>query len=126
MNLIYEKKFIKNKDIRNLVFRKSRGCCSYCGNKLTRSGRNKKTDFCIDHVDPNKKRAINSLSNLLASCGTCNVQKADMNLEEYYVFILSKGLKRPKILGRIGGIATKKKYGGDFYKKAALIRWGAK
>lgn len=106
-----------------MIFKKSKGICAYCPAKLTRTGRNIKTDFCIDHVTPIKRGGKKTLNNLAAVCVSCNVKKRDRTLREYYMLLLSKGIKRPKIMAKLGGMATDKKYGSKLYKRAAEKRW---
>lgn len=120
------KNFVSSKDIRNFIFKKSKGICAYCSIEMTRTGKNIKTDFCIDHIIPIKKGGKKTLNNLAAVCNSCNVKKGKRTLMEYYLYLTSKGIKSPKILAKLGGMATAKKHGSNLYKKAAKERWGGK
>jgi 5-methylcytosine-specific restriction endonuclease McrA len=75
---------VKNKHIKEAVYRKYNGRCAYCGVELDRD------KFCIDHINPLKRKsgdydptAKNKVHNYNPSCYTCNSSKSDLSLEEF-------------------------------------------
>jgi len=68
-------------------------CCAYC---------NKKLIFSIvefDHVVPTSNNGPDVLANLVPSCGECNKDKRDKDMEEWFksqAFYLEKQLKKIK------------------------------
>ena len=65
------------------IGQKSLNRCSHCGKKLT-------TDFTVEHVIPLNKGGTNDLTNLVALCSSCNVEKSDFvcHPKDYYNFLL--------------------------------------
>lgn len=66
--------------VRKLVLRRADYRCWYCGTDSNVSGR---MSYEIDHVQPVSKGGTNDPDNLVASCRSCNGEKADMTLKEY-------------------------------------------
>lgn len=68
--------------VKKLVLRKSDGRCWYCGCVLNQMGA---MSFEIDHIQPVSRGGSSDPDNLVASCRTCNGEKADMTLKEFRV-----------------------------------------
>lgn len=63
---------------RRQVFEKSAGCCHYCATPLELEGA-----WHIEHMTPKALDGSNDMTNLVASCVPCNVEKRDSTAEEY-------------------------------------------
>lgn len=78
------------KGVREHLFRKHRGLCFYCGIEMTRSGCNRISDFCVDHVIPLKRGGKDTYSNVVACCGGCNTSKGNKTPDEWYQSLIRK------------------------------------
>lgn len=76
---------------RNVVFRRDRWRCQYCGTNLTKSS------ATIDHVFPESKGGETSYRNCVAACRKCNHRKAFKSAEEVGM-TLAKRPEQPSIL----------------------------
>lgn len=65
-------KFVTTKPSRNLIYKRDKNTCQYCGStkRLT-----------IDHVIPKSLGGDNTWQNLVVACSSCNILKADKRLE---------------------------------------------
>lgn len=61
---------------RLLVYNKSKGRCSICGNFVPFD------DFTVDHIIPLAKGGTNEMKNLQCTCGICNRIKQDILPED--------------------------------------------
>ena len=59
--------------LRNFIFSRSNGKCSYCGEKAVE----------IDHIVPRSKGGTDSVNNLTASCRACNEKKSNLSLKKF-------------------------------------------
>ena len=67
--------------------------CFYCGNAMGRKGAYMET---CDHMIPLSRGGSREPWNLLKACAKCNGEKADLNYEEYRLFLSwKKGLLNP-------------------------------
>lgn len=85
---------------RQNVFRRDDFKCVYCSSK---------DDLTLDHVFPRSKGGKNSWANLATSCGTCNMRKGDMDLEDFlvkYDYTMSHEPFRPHYLYFIEKLQT--------------------
>ena len=69
----YQQGNLYNKDLRDFIFSKTKGRCSYCGAKAEE----------IDHVIARSNGGTNSAYNLVASCRSCNEKKSNLSLKEF-------------------------------------------
>ena len=69
----YQQGPLYNTNLRDFIFSKTNGRCSYCGAKATE----------IDHVIPRANGGTNSVYNLVASCRACNQMKSNSSLKEF-------------------------------------------
>jgi len=69
----YQKGPLYNTNLREFVFSKTNGRCSYCGAKATE----------IDHIVPRAKGGSNSIYNLTPTCRPCNQKKSNSSLKEF-------------------------------------------
>ena len=69
----YQQGNLYNKNLREFIFSKTKGRCSYCGAKAEE----------IDHIVPRSKGGTNSAYNLVASCRSCNEKKSNLSLKEF-------------------------------------------
>ena len=69
----YQQGNLYNKNLKEFIFSKTKGRCSYCGGKATE----------IDHVIPRSNGGTNSTYNLVASCRSCNEKKSNLSLKEF-------------------------------------------
>ena len=65
------------KNVREEVWKKTHGYCSYCGTKF------KPWEFCIEHMTPLSRGGTNEIENLVPSCIECNSIKGSKTLEEF-------------------------------------------
>jgi 5-methylcytosine-specific restriction endonuclease McrA len=75
---------------RNVMIRDNH-ICQYCGAKLGKTG------GTIDHVVPKARGGQSTYTNCVASCKSCNNQKADKRLDEIG-FKLKQKPKRPSFI----------------------------
>ncbi len=75
-------------NLRSAVLTRDQNKCVYCG----KSGKNSKLQ--LDHVVPRASNGANRYDNLVATCKTCNLQKANTPLETFLK-------RRPKKLAEI-------------------------
>lgn len=66
---------------RSNIFKRDENRCGYCG-----SGR----DLTIDHIIPRSRGGIESWSNLITACTTCNTRKGNRTPEEAGMDFLSE------------------------------------
>ena len=69
----YQQGPLYQKKLRDFVFSRSNGKCSYCGAKAEE----------IDHIVAKSNGGTNSASNLTASCRACNEKKSNLSLKEF-------------------------------------------
>ena len=69
----YQQGNLYNKNLREFVFSKTKGRCSYCGGKAEE----------IDHIMPRAKGGTNSTYNLTPACRLCNEKKSNLSLKEF-------------------------------------------
>ena len=69
----YQQGNLYNKNLREFIFNKTKGRCSYCGEKAEE----------IDHVVPRAKGGTNSTYNLIPACRSCNEKKSNLSLKEF-------------------------------------------
>ena len=69
----YQQGNLYNKNLRDFVFNKTKGRCSYCGEKATE----------IDHIVSKSKGGSNSTHNLTPACRSCNEKKSNLSLKEF-------------------------------------------
>ena len=91
----YQQGLLYNTKLREFIFSKTNGRCSYCGAKATE----------IDHVIPRAKGGTNSTYNLTPTCKSCNQKKSNKTLKEFGK-IMSKDYShlKPKKLPRDAAI----------------------
>ena len=79
----------------NLAFRQLIGerfnyTCGYCGKKLKIGTQDTKYDkdiITIDHIDPILNDGDEDISNLMASCKSCNSKKGSKSLKEFRHYV---------------------------------------
>lgn len=69
----YQQGALYRTKLRNFIFSRSNGKCSYCGEKAVE----------IDHIVPRSKGGTDSVNNLTASCRACNEKKSNLSLKEF-------------------------------------------
>jgi len=72
----------------------------------------------LDHIDPEKG---NDVSNLVTCCKTCNSIKQDMNLRQWYKYLVEQGHNLRHVQDRVRK-TTKKDINLDVGKWLAAIR----
>lgn len=61
---------------RNMVFKRDKYCCQYCGKYLTGN------QATMDHIVPKSKGGTSSFANCITACYHCNNKKGNRTLEE--------------------------------------------
>ena len=91
----YQQGLLYNTKLREFIFSKTNGRCSYCGTKATE----------VDHIVPRAKGGTNSTYNLTPTCKSCNQKKSNKTLKEFGK-IMSKDYShlKPKKLPRDAAI----------------------
>ena len=69
----YQQGNLYNKNLKDFIFSKTKGRCSYCGEKAEE----------IDHIVPRTKDGTNSTYNLTPACRSCNEKKSNLSLKEF-------------------------------------------
>ena len=69
----YQQGSLYQKKLREFIFFRSNGKCSYCGKQAQE----------IDHIVPRSKGGTNSVDNLTATCRSCNERKSNLSLKEF-------------------------------------------
>ena len=69
----YQQGNLYNKNLREFIFSKTKGRCSYCGAKAEE----------IDHIIPRSNGGTNSTYNLTPACRSCNEKKSNLSLKEF-------------------------------------------
>ena len=69
----YQQGLLYNTKLREFIFSKTNGKCSYCGTKATE----------VDHIVPRAKGGTNSTYNLTPTCKSCNQKKSNKTLKEF-------------------------------------------
>ena len=69
----YQQGNLYNKNLREFIFSKTKGRCSYCGAKAEE----------IDHIIPKSKGGSNSTYNFTPACRSCNEKKSNLSLKEF-------------------------------------------
>ena len=69
----YQQGPLYNTNLREFVFSKTKGRCSYCGAKATE----------IDHIIAKANGGTNSTFNLTPACRSCNQKKSNLSLKEF-------------------------------------------
>ena len=98
---VEQRKFFSVEE-KELMRKKSNNRCCHCGKELT-------DDFSVEHVIPLNKGGTNDLSNMVALCQKCNLEKADLiyHPKEYYKFL------QPQYVDEL--LANQMKYYSDVY-----------
>ena len=73
VGIAYQQGPLYQKKLRDFIFNKTNGRCSYCGAKATE----------IDHVIPRAQGGTNSVHNLTPACRACNEKKSNQTLKEF-------------------------------------------
>jgi hypothetical protein len=73
-------KFKKGNSKKQAILDKTKGCCWYCGKKLS-------SNWSIDHQYPKSQGGCNDISNLVPSCVSCNSRKKDKTLEKFKIYL---------------------------------------
>lgn len=69
----YQQGPLYNTNLRDFIFSKTKGRCSYCGAKATE----------IDHIVSKSQGGTNSTYNLTPACRSCNEKKSNLSLKEF-------------------------------------------
>ena len=69
----YQQGNLYNKNLREFIFSKTKGRCSYCGAPAQE----------IDHIVPRANGGTNSSYNLTPACRLCNEKKSNLSLKEF-------------------------------------------
>ena len=69
----YQQGSLYQKKLRDFVFSRSNGKCSYCGKQAQE----------IDHIVPRSKGGTDSVNNLTATCRSCNEKKSNLTLKAF-------------------------------------------
>ena len=69
----YQQGNLYDTNLRDFIFSKTKGRCSYCGEKATE----------IDHIVSKSKGGSNSMHNLTPACRSCNEKKSNLSLKEF-------------------------------------------
>ena len=69
----YQQGPLYDTNLREFIFSKTKGRCSYCGGKAEE----------IDHIIPRAKGGTNSTYNLTPACRSCNEKKSSLSLKEF-------------------------------------------
>ena len=69
----YQRGSLYQTKLRDFVFSRSNGKCSYCGKPAEE----------IDHIIPRSKGGTDSVNNLTASCRACNEKKSNLSLKDF-------------------------------------------
>ena len=69
----YQQGPLYDTNLRDFIFSKTKGRCSYCGAKAEE----------IDHIIPKSKGGSNSTFNLTPACRSCNEKKLNLSLKEF-------------------------------------------
>ena len=69
----YQQGPLYDTNLRDFIFSKTKGRCSYCGAKAEE----------IDHIIPRAKGGTNSTYNLTPACRSCNEKKSNLSLKEF-------------------------------------------
>ena len=69
----YQQGSLYQTKLRNFIFSRSKGKCSYCDEKASE----------IDHIIPRSKGGTDSIDNLTATCRACNEKKSNLSLKEF-------------------------------------------
>ena len=69
----YQQGPLYDTNLRDFIFSKTKGRCSYCGEKAEE----------IDHIIPKSKGGSNSTYNLTPACRSCNEKKSNLSLKEF-------------------------------------------
>ena len=64
-------------DEKRIVYAKYNGKCAICGQPV------KFKKMTVDHKVPLSKDGTNAMSNLQLACRSCNLMKADLNMEDF-------------------------------------------
>ena len=72
-----------SKEDRQRLFDEVKGKCAYCGKSI-------QDYFEVDHVTPVRKGGKDCYDNYLASCGSCNIQKSSLTIEQFRSNLLYK------------------------------------
>ena len=69
--------------LRNYAYKDQNGLCFYCGKHMDQK------KATADHIIPRSKGGKDIRENIVAACNDCNVQKGNMNYQDF-LFILSQ------------------------------------
>lgn len=78
------------KSKRQSIFNKFDYHCAYCGGFLTA------TSETLDHFIPISKGGNNEFDNLLPACRWCNVEKTNLDIEEFRLIVEKRKNKKFK------------------------------
>jgi hypothetical protein len=81
-------KYYSSKQTRNLIFKRDKGICHYCG----------KPAHTLDHLKPRSKGGYSTPKNLVCCCYHCNQKKSNLDYDEFLKLIENKPLHNRKIV----------------------------
>lgn len=114
---------ITQKEVRAVIFKAAKGRCFYCDRKVKEDGKNSDETFVVDRLTPKKRGGTDDFSNLVCSCQSCNTSKGNRTMKEYVAYLKEQGRMTTKLFGKMGGLATRDKFGNEHFKKLAQKRW---
>jgi len=89
---IEEIDFYSDPKYREAIFRRDRGTCFYCLQRLT------KTNYGLDHVHPQIQKGKNSYRNVVAACHSCNSSKNVTPADDFVRSLYRRGILNDKEL----------------------------
>lgn len=75
------------KDKRLAIYLRDGLCCAYCGNTLEDGA-----DLTLDHVLACELGGTNAHTNLVTACLSCNSQKRDLAMADWFVVLRDRGI----------------------------------
>jgi 5-methylcytosine-specific restriction endonuclease McrA len=70
-------------EIKNKVWEKTGGFCTYCHCKLLPFGSSDLNSFTVDHIVAIRDGGTNDIDNLVPACKTCNARKGSKDSRHY-------------------------------------------
>lgn len=74
---IREEAMMLNDSIKKKVFNRDGKICTVCGST---------ENLCVDHILPVSRGGFTQMNNLQVLCEKCNLQKSNMNMDEFYIW----------------------------------------